>query len=64
MAMRSWRVTRGIVPVPGHQQGEREVPTRCNACSQDGELPLGPAGTQLLGLGLGSPKECLLLVHA
>lgn len=64
MAVRSWRVTCGIVPVPLHQQGEWEAPARCNACFQDRKLPLGPAGTQLLGLGLGSPRERLLLVRA
>lgn len=57
MAVRSWRVIRGIVPVPGQQQGEWELATRCHACSQDRELPLGPAGTHLLGLGLGSPRN-------
>lgn len=43
--MRSWRVTHGITPVPGHLQEEWEVPRRRSAYSWDREFPwvhLGP----------------------
>lgn len=64
VAARSWGVTHGMVPVPGHQQGGWEGPAERDACSQGRKGPLGPAGTRLLGSGVGRPTERLRPVPA